>query len=510
MAYVLNTNYCCLEIQTNNSQWVRAEILGAFFNAVFLIALCITIILESITRFIDPPVVDNPKLILIVGCCGLASNLIGFAVLGHDHDHGHGGHSHGQEHGHDNNDASAVEEGRAGLDDSGPAMDVLPQVALAKATAGGGSPETVRRGLFSNSESAVQSPVERSISRSSAPKGQDRRRASSSRRHSRLKSIDDLSIHPASFRQNIIDQSRTAVDDTDDSSTEGGGSISYDESGPGETTPLIRNGANKVGGAIGNGAHKERSISRKPRTKRDSHDDDHQHAASHAHGHDDDDEGMKAMVLHVLGDALGNVGVIVTALIIWLTDWSGKYYADPAVSLFIAAIILRTALPLTRATSHVLLQATPEQIDVSKVKNEIQGLDGVMSCHHVHVWQLTKKKVVASMHVQVAFAITEEGGQKYMDLAKQVRKRLHKLGIHSVTMQAEFCVDERCNHIEQRASRLDGPSSPRCGTGETTQCLLECVDDCDGQTCCSVPPSNIGDGSRKSSHSTHDHHHDDE
>jgi len=55
---------------------------------------------------------------------------------------------------------------------------------------------------------------------------------------------------------------------------------------------------------------------------------------------------MRALVLHVLGDALGNVGVIVTGLVIWLTSWHPKYYLDPVISLVIAIIILSSTLPL--------------------------------------------------------------------------------------------------------------------------------------------------------------------
>lgn len=72
-----------ITINTNPfPKWRRAEILGAFFNAVFLIALCLSIILEAVTRLLDPPKISNSKLILIVGVFGLASNLAGFFVLG--------------------------------------------------------------------------------------------------------------------------------------------------------------------------------------------------------------------------------------------------------------------------------------------------------------------------------------------------------------------------------------------------------------------------------------------
>lgn len=55
---------------------------------------------------------------------------------------------------------------------------------------------------------------------------------------------------------------------------------------------------------------------------------------------------MRALLLHVFGDALGNVGVIATGLVIWLSDWRFKFYFDPMISLVITAIIFSSALPL--------------------------------------------------------------------------------------------------------------------------------------------------------------------
>lgn len=55
---------------------------------------------------------------------------------------------------------------------------------------------------------------------------------------------------------------------------------------------------------------------------------------------------MRALVLHVMGDALGNVGVIATGLIIWLTTWQFKFYFDSVISLVITVIIFSSALPL--------------------------------------------------------------------------------------------------------------------------------------------------------------------
>jgi zinc transporter 1 len=68
----------------------------------------------------------------------------------------------------------------------------------------------------------------------------------------------------------------------------------------------------------------------------------HRNAGGHSHG----SMNMKAILLHVLGDALGNVGVIASGLIIWLTTWPFKFYFDPIISLVITVIIFSSALPL--------------------------------------------------------------------------------------------------------------------------------------------------------------------
>jgi solute carrier family 30 (zinc transporter), member 1 len=70
------------------------------------------------------------------------------------------------------------------------------------------------------------------------------------------------------------------------------------------------------------------------------------HASAAVGGHSHGSMNMRALLLHVFGDALGNVGVIATGLVIWLSHWSFKYYFDPVISLVITVIIFSSALPL--------------------------------------------------------------------------------------------------------------------------------------------------------------------
>jgi zinc transporter 1 len=109
------------------------------------------------------------------------------------------------------------------------------------------------------------------------------------------------------------------------------------------------------------------------------------------------------------------------------------------------------------------------------------------------------------MHIQVAFPISEASGEKYMELAKTIRKCLHAYGIHSATIQPEFCLDKDHDHVEGGAIMgLDGiVGQMRCAM-DSDECLLECVDDCKDKGCCSTtasePPSH-----NHSDHEGHSH-----
>ena len=477
-----------------------------------------SIVLEALTRLVEVPEVNNPMLILIVGCAGLLSNLLGFVVLGgHGHSHGPGEHSH--EHGHAHDDghehvhdhphkhASDLEQGLGGqtlngqlADEDDRVADVLPEAIVHRAgTSNADTSETVRRIKFEQRSSRDHSFMKSGIGRS--------RSYSSKSAQSRLVSIDDMSIHPASFRQDIIAAGTGGpheYDSSESSQDESASAVeSRDEpsSSATETSPLLKGSSPWASPSNGNGTFKQvdgashcrtKSSSRRSRHRRDSSvHDGHKHtmpqkAASGGHSHNHGDMGMNAMILHVIGDALGNVGVIITALIIWKTDFWWRFYADPAVSLVITAIILNTSIPLTRATARILLQATPDHISIKDIRQDIEGLPGVVSCHHIHVWQLSDTKIVASLHLQVTFPIDSDCGEKYMQLAKRTRKCLHGYGIHSATIQPEFCLDRHHYH------NVDGPSSSLDGATEVSakdNCLISCADDCLGDECCSAGAS---------------------
>lgn len=90
----------------NTFGWIRAEVMGALVNAVFLTALCFTIVLEAIERFTEPQEIENLEVVIGVGIAGLLVNVLGLFLF-----HGHAGGGHGHSHGHKNKKAKEAKAG---------------------------------------------------------------------------------------------------------------------------------------------------------------------------------------------------------------------------------------------------------------------------------------------------------------------------------------------------------------------------------------------------------------
>ncbi len=107
---------------------------------------------------------------------------------------------------------------------------------------------------------------------------------------------------------------------------------------------------------------------------------------------------VRGAYLEVLGDLLGSVAVVVAGVVLATTGWA---HADPVASLAIAALILPRAAMLARQVVHVLLEGTPDDVDLAAVRGHILRADGVEDVHDLHVWQLTSGVHVMSVHVVV-------------------------------------------------------------------------------------------------------------
>jgi cobalt-zinc-cadmium efflux system protein len=107
---------------------------------------------------------------------------------------------------------------------------------------------------------------------------------------------------------------------------------------------------------------------------------------------------VRAAVLHAVGDMIASIGVILAGAIILLTGWT---FADPIVSILIAALIGWNAFRIVLETVNILLEGTPRGLDVSAIRKEITGVAGVLSVHDLHVWCISSEHTAMSCHIVV-------------------------------------------------------------------------------------------------------------
>ncbi|MCZ2810038.1 MULTISPECIES: cation diffusion facilitator family transporter [unclassified Modestobacter] len=117
--------------------------------------------------------------------------------------------------------------------------------------------------------------------------------------------------------------------------------------------------------------------------------------------------------LEVVGDALGSVAVIVAAVVIATTGWTG---ADVVASLAVGALVLPRAWSLLREALDVLLEAAPKGVDLAQVRDHVLGVPGVLDVHDLHAWTITSGLPVLSAHVVVSDEALADGhGGRVLD-----------------------------------------------------------------------------------------------
>lgn len=148
-------------------------------------------------------------------------------------------------------------------------------------------------------------------------------------------------------------------------------------------------------------------------------------------GDTEDNLNMRGAFLHVIGDMLGSVGAIIAALLIMFFGWS---WADPAASIIVALIIMRSGFYVTKDSIQVLMEGTPKNIKVEDIIKTIENVPGIKSIHDLHVWSITSGHNALSCHAVVDTHITIEEGQRILD---EVEHQLIHKGINHITIQME-------------------------------------------------------------------------
>ena len=150
---------------------------------------------------------------------------------------------------------------------------------------------------------------------------------------------------------------------------------------------------------------------------------------------------VRSAFLHVIGDTVSSIAVILAAVWIAMT---GVTIIDPVLSAFIAVLIAISAVGILRETLVILLQFTPRSVDFDAVVREMESVEGVSGVHHVHVWSLSSDIYVLDAHI---FSCTD-GMAEMEKIKREIKARLEKFSIRHSTLEFECEECRNCSIVE--------------------------------------------------------------
>ena len=155
----------------------------------------------------------------------------------------------------------------------------------------------------------------------------------------------------------------------------------------------------------------------------------------------DDNPVIRAAYIHILGDMIQSAGVLIAALIIYFFQDThpGVRVVDPICTFCFAIVVLCTTFPVSRDCFYVLLESTPRDLDIESLYNELGAIEGVISVHDIHLWNISIGRPSIALHIIC------ESPKDTLKIATQTCKNY---GIKHCTIQTETR-ENNCKHEEE-------------------------------------------------------------
>uniref|UniRef100_UPI0037E73977 proton-coupled zinc antiporter SLC30A2-like n=1 Tax=Semicossyphus pulcher TaxID=241346 RepID=UPI0037E73977 len=150
----------------------------------------------------------------------------------------------------------------------------------------------------------------------------------------------------------------------------------------------------------------------------------------HGHHHGHGNASVKAAFIHVVGDLVQSVGVLLAATIIHF--WPEYKVADPICTFLFSALVLGTTLPVTKDVLRILMEGTPQDVNFSTVRELLLSVRGVVSVHSLHTWSLNMNQYLLSVHVA-----TGRDADAQIVLMKATKLLRSEFGFSGITIQVE-------------------------------------------------------------------------
>ena len=139
---------------------------------------------------------------------------------------------------------------------------------------------------------------------------------------------------------------------------------------------------------------------------------------------------IKSAMLHFLGDLLNSVGVIISSIIIYFTNF---VYIDIIMSVVISVIIFIGGYKISKEAFFILMEAVPSEINLNTLRNELLSIDGIKNIHELHVWKNDNEEISFTAHILLD---NYEKHNNYR-IINEIKQKLALYDIFHMTVQIE-------------------------------------------------------------------------
>jgi cobalt-zinc-cadmium efflux system protein len=151
-----------------------------------------------------------------------------------------------------------------------------------------------------------------------------------------------------------------------------------------------------------------------------------------------DNLNVKSAFFHIVGDTISSGGVVVGGLLILYTGW---YLVDPIIGIFIGILIMRGAYGLVKESIDIFLEATPKDIDIEEMLDDLHKIKGVKAIHHLHLWTITSGINAMSAHVLIDDVLTSRSTHILKEIKTLLREN-YNIEHSTIQFESELCSDD--------------------------------------------------------------------
>lgn len=151
---------------------------------------------------------------------------------------------------------------------------------------------------------------------------------------------------------------------------------------------------------------------------------------------------IRAAYLHLLGDTFSSIAVIIGGVAIWKFE---VFWLDPLITILVGVYIIYHTWGVVKETVDILMQSTPNHIDLASIKEEVEKIEEIDNMHHIHVWKLDDTQIHLEAHINMRHNMNM---LEMMEIRSKAERILHhKFGIGHITLQAGYDCCENNSEI---------------------------------------------------------------